>query len=311
MPADFVVITFSPRLVFGWTLALLVVAEIGMREAGLVDFPVYVRDEHFGYAPAPNQAGRFLNQNAWYFNDRGMGVGDAWHPTAATDVVVIGNSIILGGNVYDQKDKVVPQIQSRLNSACTAWPVAAGGWTTVNEYRYLERHPDIVAGADFFVWEVMAHQMGGLNRWAHETVHPTRRPVWATGYVVRKALDQRFPSTPRFVLRDPLEAAQNYRQFERMLGRLSAAGGRTPAGIIFLYPDQEQLAAFRGGLEWLPDRALWQDLATKHHVVLIDIASYTQWTASLYRDGIHPTREGNAVLASILAESIRRHAAAC
>lgn len=311
MRAEFVVTTISTRLVFGWTLALLVVTEIGVREAGLVDFPIYSRDDHFGYAPAPNQAGRFLNQNAWLFNNRGMGVGDAWHPAGTTDIVVIGNSIILGGNTYDQRDKVVSQIQSRLSSPCTAWPVAAGGWTTVNEYRFLERHPDIITGTDFFVWEVMAHQIGGLNPWTRDTVHPTERPLWATGYVVRKVLDQRFPSTPRFVLPDAREAAQNYRHIGTMLERLSEAAGRTPAGILFLYPDQEQLTAFRGGMEWLPDRAQWQDLATKHHVVLIDIASYPQWTVSLYRDGIHPTREGNAVLASILAESIRRHAAAC
>ena len=303
--------SFSPRLVVGWALALLVIAEIGVREAGLVDFPVYVRDEHFGYAPGPNQSGRFLNHNAWVFNDRGMGVEAAWRPAAPTDVVIIGNSIILGGNTYDQKDKVVPLIQSRLRSSCTAWPVAAGGWTTVNEYRFLERHPEVVAGTDFFVWEVMAHQMAGPNPWSRETAHPTRKPVWGTGYVVRKALDQRFPSTPRFVLRDPSEAAANYAQFQAMLERLVATSGRTPAGFIFLYPDQEQLAAARSGLEWMPDRLQLQALAAKHGVALIDIASYPQWTPALYKDGVHPTREGNEVLASILVEAIQKLAAGC
>lgn len=292
-------------------MALLVVAEVGVREAGLVDFPIYVRDDYFGYAPAPNQTGRFLNQNDWIFNDRGMGVGATWKPSGSTDVVVIGNSIILGGNTYAQSDKVVPRIQGLLRSSCTTWPIAAGGWTTVNEYRFLERHPDVVDGADFFVWEVMAHQMGGVNPWARETTHPTQRPQWATGYVVRKALDQRFPSTPRFVLRANSEAASNYLQFASMLGRLSKASGRTPAGIIFLYPDQEQLTAFRSGRDWLPERTPLQELAARHNVVLIDVASFPQWTVGLYKDGIHPTREGNAVLASILAEAIRKHAPGC
>lgn len=302
---------FSVRRVLVWTLALLVLTEIGMREAGLVDFPTYLRDRDFGYLPQPSQAGRFLQRNIWVFNDRSMGVPDPWKPSARTDVLVVGNSIILGGNTYDQKDKIAPLMQAQLRSSCAVWPIAAGGWTSVNEFRFLERNPDIVAGTDFFVWEYMAHQMGGVNPWFRETVHPTERPIWATGYVLRKALDQRFPSTPRFVLRDVADAAPNYRQFDAMLQRLTQASGRHPAGLIFLYPDQQQLAVARAGDEWLPDRAEVERVAAKHGVVLIDIATSPQWTVGMYKDGIHPTNEGNAVLASILASALRKHSIGC
>ncbi|MDL2336854.1 MAG: SGNH/GDSL hydrolase family protein [Pseudomonadota bacterium] len=299
------------RLVLAGFVALLALTELGMRMGGLIEFPVYLRDDYFGYAPGPNQSGRFIRQNDWVFNDLGMGVAEPWKATDRTDVLLIGNSIVLGGNPYDQKDKIAPRIQSHLPSSCALWPVAAGGWTTVNEYRFLERHSDVVAGADFFVWEYMAHQMGGVNMWSRETAHPTQRPTWATGYVVRKALDRRFPSTPRFELRDPDDAAQNYDQFDLMLKRLVEASGRRPAGVIFLYPDQQQLATARSGLEWLADRPLLERLVAKHGLVLIDVASYPQWTAAMYKDGIHPTRDGNALLASILADAVRKHADRC
>ncbi|MFM9916354.1 MAG: hypothetical protein ACKVOX_11145 [Rhizobacter sp.] len=307
----------SPRDQPRWQVVLVAVValvgltELGVRVAGMVDFPVYVRDSQFGYAPEPNQAGRFLRQNQWVFNDRSMGVEARWQPSARTDILLIGNSIVLGGNPYDQKDKLAPLMQARLRSSCAVWPVAAGGWTNVNEFRFLESHADVVAGADFFVWEYMAYQMGDMNPWVRETAHPTDRPIWATGYVVRKALDQRFPSTPRFVLQDPAQAAGNYARFEAMITRLVEASGRKPAGIIFLYPDQQQLALARSGAEWLPDRAEVERLAARQGVLLLDITGFSQWTAAMYKDGIHPTREGNSVLASILSDAVRKRSAGC
>lgn len=299
------------RLVLLAAVMLAGLIELGVRVAGLADFPLYLRDSYYGYAPRPNQSGRFLRQNQWVFNDRGMGVDEPWRPSGRTDILFVGNSIVLGGNPYDQKDKLAPLMQAQLQASCAVWPVAAGGWTSVNEFRFLERHADVVAGTDFFLWEYMAHQMGGLNPWSRDTAHPTDRPTWATGYVVRKALDQRFPSTPRFVLPDVAQAAHNYAQFETMLERLVEASGRKPAGILFLYPDQAQLALARSGAEWLPDRAEVERVTARHGVVLIDIAAFPQWTAALYKDGIHPTRDGNAVLASILSAAVRQHAAGC
>ena len=300
------------RFVIAGVVLLFALTELGVRVAGLVDMPTYVLDSHFGYAPRPSQAGRFLTQNSWVFNDRGMGVAADWNPLQdRTDVVLIGNSIVLGGNTYDQKDKIAPQMQSRLKASCAIWPVAAGGWTTVNEYRFMERHPDIVSGVDFFVWEYMAHQIGGVNPTVRETSHPTHLPAWATGYVIHKAMDQRFPATPRFELPRADEAAQNYDQFDAMLGKLVKASGRLPAGVIFLYPDFEQLAAARRGVDWLPDRQRMEKLAAKNGIVLIDIAASPLWTAEMYKDGIHPTKDGNAVLASILADTVRKYAPPC
>jgi hypothetical protein len=293
-------------------VALVALTELGVRVAGLVDFPTYVRDDYFGYVPRPGQSGLFLTTNAWFFNDRSMGVAEPWQPQPSrTDILLIGNSIVLGGNLYDQRDKLGPLIQSHLKDACAIWPVAAGGWSTVNEFRFLERRPDVAAGADFFIWEVMAHQMGDAASWQRETMHPTEHPLWATSYVVRKALDQRFPSAARFVLRAPSDAAPQFAQFERMVARLVANSRKQPAGLLFLYPDQGQLAAARRGEAWLPERAEITRIAIAHGLAIVDVAQDARWTEAMYRDGVHPTKEGNGVLAVILEEAVRRNQVVC
>jgi len=292
-------------------VALLGLTELGLRVAGLGEFPTYLKDNHFGYIPKPNQAGRFLQRNEWVFNDRSMGVATPWQASDRTDILLVGNSIVLGGNAYNQPDKLAPLMQSQLRASCSVWPVAAGGWATVNEFRYLDRHPDVVSGADFFVWEYMAHQMGGLAQWSRPSVHPLQRPLWLTGYVVGKALDQRFPTAARFEVNAPSDETPYFAEFEAMLERLNQASGRRPAGVIFLYPDLNQLEVARAGKEWLPDRAELQRVAARHGVVLIDLAAMPQWKAGLYKDGVHPTREGNVVMATILANEIRRLAHGC
>jgi hypothetical protein len=292
-------------------VALLGLTELGLRVAGLGEFPTYLRDDQFGYIPKPNQAGRFLQRNEWVFNDRSMGVATPWQASDRTDILLVGNSIVLGGNAYNQSDKLAPLMQSQLRASCSVWPVAAGGWATVNEFRYLDRQPDVVAGANFFVWEYMANQMGGLASWSRSTLHPLERPLWLTGYVVGKALDQRFPTAARFEVKAPSDEAPYFAEFETMLERLTQASGRRPAGVIFLYPDLQQLEMARAGKEWLPDRAEVQRLAARHGVMLIDLAAMPQWKAGLYKDGVHPSVEGNAVMATILANEIRRLAHGC
>lgn len=293
------------RLVAAGVIALLALTEVAVRRAGLVDFPVYERSQTFGYAPRSAQAGAFLGRNHWVFNDRGLGVERPWRPDERPNILLIGNSIVLGGNLYDQKDKLAPQLQSHLGNGCTVWPAAAGGWTTINEMRFLQNNPDLIAATDFFVWEYMPGQMERVNPWTRDVTHPTERPVWATGYLLRKAIQERFGSPPPVAPPTVDQVAKHYVEFDGLVARLAAASQRSPPGIIFLYPDRNQLANARRGVEWVPDRARVESLAAAHQIKLVDIARFPQWTDALYKDGVHPTAEGNAVLAAILGNAVQ------
>lgn len=296
-------------------MVLLVVTEVVVRCMGLVDFPIYQIDDQVGYFPQPSQSGAFLGRNRWVFNSSSMGIEAPWQPSDRTDVLLIGNSVILGGNHYDQPEKVAPQIQRQVASRCAIWPVATGGWGTVNEYRFLERHPDIVDGADFFIWEIMAHQMSGPQGWTRETAIPTHLPWWATGYLLRKLAHDKFPQwtlpEPQRASLGEAELGHYYQRFDAMLDRLQRSARSKPAGILFLYPDRQQLQGARQGLEWFVDRQRIEEIARSHGLVLIDISRYPQWTDAMYRDQVHPTSEGNAVLAGILRQALRQVVPSC
>lgn len=119
------------------TLALLIIGEVGLRIAGVTDFPIYDVDDEIGYVPSPSQSGRFLRSHDWVFNEHSMGTARPWSPDARQDVLLIGNSIVMGGNPYRQADKLGPLLARQLGDHFAVWPIAAGGWTNVNESVYL------------------------------------------------------------------------------------------------------------------------------------------------------------------------------
>jgi hypothetical protein len=97
-------------------LAALPVAEGGVRAFGLVDFPLYEANAQIGYIPAANQEGSFLNKNAWQFNALHMGA-PAFAPNPARDVLLVGDSLVYGGNAYRQSERLGPTLQAQLQVA--------------------------------------------------------------------------------------------------------------------------------------------------------------------------------------------------
>jgi len=289
-------------------LALLLVAEVAIRLKGWVDFPTYIQDPRFGYFPAPQQSGTFRNSNHWVFNDQGMGVAAAWQPSERTDILLIGNSVVSGGNAYDQPERLTSRLQDKLGQNCAAWPVAAGGWATVNAARYLEAHLDLIEKSDFFVWQFMTGQMDRASPWLGETRFPTSHPVWATGYVLRKFWSERSAPINDAAPGQPSEAGKNYDEFESLIQKLAARSQQSPRGIILAYPTLEQLRLARQGRDWLPDRQRLERLAKVNDVLLLDLAALPTWTEGMYWDEVHLNPFGNVVLASVLSEVVTAQA---
>jgi len=128
------------------------------------------------YILAANQHGRFLNRNAWYFNDRHMGNISNWRQEKHPDFLLIGNSIVLGGNPINHDDKLGPLLEKELGAGSTVWSVAAGGWTNVNEMLYLDRNPDVLQNADTVIVEYMGGGLAGANPWPGYYVFPDHKP---------------------------------------------------------------------------------------------------------------------------------------
>lgn len=284
---------------------LFLTIETGVRLSGLVDFPLYDRDDLIGYIPKERQSGAFIRKNDWYFNDKSMPVARDWDSTIHPNVFLIGNSIIMGGNVYQQKDKLSPQIQARIGSLPIVWPLAIGGWTQENEEVYLDRHPELTSQVDYIAWEYMSGGLSGATPWSSEYTFPTHRPSVATWYVIKRyVLPKLFHSLTSSELPVTGRAtAENLARFDAEVGKLSQPGKR---GFIWLYPKREELEQARRGLEWLPERQKIQEIADNHGLRIVDIAVMPEWNSALYRDdGTHPTVEGNKVLAAILSREIK------
>jgi len=290
-------------------LLLLGLSEISLRLVGLTDFPIYYIDSEIRYLPKPNQHGDFLNKNDWYFNDKSMPTDRTWSSDAKRNIALIGNSIVMGGNPYRQSEKISPLINQSIDKEYFVWPIAVGGWTTENEIAYLDKNRDIERSIVFFAWEYMSGGLSQANSWAGGYVFPLKRPVVATWYVIRRYL------IPRVIpgnLANELPAigeprADNTLKFDAKLTEFCQYGQDGCHGLIWLYPTKNELLRARNGGEWLPERELIRGIADKHGLKIVDLADYPAWVPALYRpDGVHPSVEGNAVLAGILSGEIIR-----
>ncbi len=286
---------------------LLLISELAVRWIGLVDFPIYTVDSGIGYLPAPNQSGKFLNKNAWYFNGRSMATDVPWNPGNKRNLLLIGNSIVMGGNAYDQPDKLGPLLQAQLGLQIAVWPIAAGAWSNVNENVYLQRNPDVVQASNFFVWEYMHGGFSQLSPDRGQYVFPSEKPVLASWYVLRRYV---LPKFIEFNMNElpptGLSNRDNVRQFENMVARLCAASGAKTPGILFLYPGRDEYMGMQKGVDYVPDRKELERIATRYGLKIVDVASQAEWSLEMYREGTHPTVEGNKMLAGILAKAVRQ-----
>jgi len=288
-------------------IALILGAELVARLSGIIDFPLYHVDDEIGYIPQPSQAGKFLHEDSWAFNDHSMGTVTPWTPVPP-GILLIGNSIVMGGNPYDQKQKLGPLLQQQMGDAYTVWPIAAGGWTNVNEMAYLKRNPEVALHPRFFVWEFMSGGLSGLSVWHGDLTWPRAHPTWASWYLFRRYVWPRLyhglPSElPPVGAPNPAYLAQ----FKASVLALAQATSDGHSGLVFLYPNKSQYLSARRGEEWLPERSEIRNIAEKAGLDEIDIARQPEWNESLYRpDGVHPTVAGNQALAHILAVAVKQ-----
>jgi hypothetical protein len=286
-------------------LLIFVGTEITLRIAGFGSFPVYdVTDKGVLYIPSANQSGIFMNKYHWAFNDRHMNNAANWDPDKHPDVLLIGNSVVLGGNPYDQNDRLGASLERALHGAYTVWSVATGGWTSINEMAYFDANPDILKHNNVVVIQYMEGNLSRAALWPGPTSFPDRKPsllsvYWFDKHILpmlrRMAPVNEFGNLPPFGDPDPIQL-ERFKQFVTGISKNSRV-------LIFLYPHKKVL----------DDPERWQQitapitaLCTSLSVPCIDIAKQEQWGPDLYADGTHPSREGIKALAGILAENILR-----
>lgn len=268
---------------------------------GLADFPLYLADDQIGYIPAPNQSGSFLNKNRWYFNDKSMGVGMPFTPNTRTDVLLIGDSIVLGGNAMDQPDKL-GAVLSEINGK-VYWPISAGSWALLNQIRYLQQHPEVLEQIDEFEFVVNSADFDQASSWACEVTHPREHPRLMLPYLLEKYLLKKNPCgvTPRF-----LQVSQA--DWRTELGKIMKSPAAFGKPVTFwLFPTQVESrdALMRSNKL---ERHAAEILQALHGtpVQVFSLARHANWDSVQYLDAIHPTADGTRVMAGIMASTDKK-----
>lgn len=271
-------------------------AEFAARQFGLVDFPIYDVDNRIGYIPAANQRGIFMGKNDWVFNERNMGTPK---PFAAgnddNDILLIGDSIVFGGNTYRQSEKLGPQLETATGT--TVWPISAGSWSLQNELQWLRDNPDVVRSVSQIVFVLNSADFGEPTSWSSELTHPRQRPVLALWYLAEK-----YALQVRRDISDDLRVPT--RDINEDLRAFAKAWGRP--FDVWLYPDKSQML----------DSAKWASEMEPHAMRLVGLGitnmqifrgnELLAFTAADYRDSIHPTPEATTRLANAIASSTPR-----
>lgn len=279
-------------------VALFLLGELGARWLGLTDFPVYEANSQIGYIPAANQKGSFLNVNDWEFNSLHMGAREFEPSAERRDVLLVGDSIVLGGNPVKQSDKLGPQLEKALTEGgerASVWPISAGSWALLNELEWIRENPSVLQAVDEVIFVLNSADFGQASSWACNSTHPLAQPGSALWYLFNKYVYavESCEATPQELLVPPRDLSRDFAEY------MGLYGGKTR---FVLYPTREELASkslrderFLQGL-----RLLEQADAKFAWLESLD----WQPDASIYRDGIHPTAYGTTLLARFIADAL-------
>lgn len=281
---------FKLKIAIGLMLCLTLI-EIAIRLSGIVDFPLYDANNKIGYIPKPNQSGSFLRSHDWQFNSLSMGAPE-FKPTASVDVLLIGDSVVLGGNPYRQADRLGPQLQKI--SGENVWPISAGSWALRNELHYLNSHLTVVSSIDQLIFVLNSADFEEASSWSCEETHPRSHPVYATAYVIKKYLYNWSPCKATPVdLKVP--SGDWKAELKEFLQNNPTIGKKVS---FFLYPDKAEATNETLRAQKLEDYAT--ELAVSGAEEIFSVGRDPRWNELFYRDGIHPTEKGTEVLAHII-----------
>lgn len=286
------------RFLLATPILILIALELVARMAGTIDFPLYDANNLVGYVPKANQSGSFLNRNDWAVNDRNMGTRSNW-TDGADDLLLVGDSIVWGGNSYAENDRLGPNLQRLIDDqklSKRVWPISAGSWAVVNETNWLHANPDVFSSAETIVFIFNSKDFGAPSSWADPFTHPREHPYSALAYLAQKYVvesgERTTPEPLRVPSIDPVAA----------LADVVSSCGCTVH--IWLYPTKDEFLAPDSAGKALEDgfKPFIGQLGASAKIHRV--SEITGWAPTLYKDDIHPTPEGMRILAGAIAKSL-------
>jgi len=227
-----------------------------------------------------------------------MGTPEEFAPDpsgVAGTTLLVGDSIVLGGNGYRQVDRLGPQLGRAMQQP--VWPIAAGSWALRNELKYLKLHPEVVSNVGRIIFVSNSGDFAEASSWACEETHPRSRPLFVTLYVMKKYLYNWKPcgATPAALQVPPGDWKPELQEF------LSSEPAKGKVIRFIMYPDRDELAnakLLQSRFEVHIPELLLDGVDAS---AIYDLSRDSRWNASYYKDEIHPTVEGMVMLAKIIS----------
>ena len=170
----------------GTALIVFLFTELAVQLSGFVDVPIYHADNQIGYIPAPSQSGAFMRTHTWRFNELSMGASSFKPDVSHFNLLLVGDSIVLGGNPLKEPERLGPQLQKLTH--WQVWPISAGSWALQNELTYLRQHPDVLQKVDAVAFVSNGGDFDEPSSWASELTHPRSHPFPGLIYLAQKYL---------------------------------------------------------------------------------------------------------------------------
>lgn len=270
---------------------------------GLGTPPLSISHPTIEYMFKPNQELiRFHNRQ--FFNEVGMRSGPVPSEDEGTIVLVIGDSVVNGGNQTDQARLATELVRLNLTSADTpvfVGNVSAGSWGPANQLAYLKEYG--LFGAEAVVLVLSSHDASDVPSFVPLDVntHPTQAPALALWEGVTRYLPRFLPFLQRAKAPAPLEppgaalgAIQDMVALIRRaripvcvvhhLTRTELSGGLTADGLLLAAALEEMQVPY------MTDGPVIQEALTKD--------------SAPYLDNIHLSASGQIALAQAIEDCL-------
>jgi GDSL-like Lipase/Acylhydrolase family len=289
-------------IILAATLLILTVEIVGRHLFGLGDPPLATSDPNVEYLPVASRTfhrfGNTIHINAYHmrapeFPPSRTGVNEY-------RILLIGDSIIYGGNRLDQSqiigEQLTTKLAQRINRPVIVGSAAASSWGPRNMLAYLERFG--VFDAQVAILTLSAHNLNERPYLQDDTGPYPKTTPWSVTHEILRYVWQ------HLLYADQRSAPASTKSLKaidcvRMIVVFLRDHGVEP--VILIHPARDGLSPYPSG-----NLAVIDDLARSMKVNTIYLAdvfrSAINSNEDPYIDGIHPSVSGAALIASRLSD---------
>ena len=274
-------------------VAIFVALELILRICGFGNFIIYRADPRYGYIPAPSQFGSFEHRYFWTFNSLSMGTLEYPAKNDKPNILLIGDSLVMGGLHFDHHQTLGPLIQKE--TCLNVWPISAESWSLQNELAWLSANKNIMEKMDQIIFVSNSEDFDEPSSWRCEYTHPTHKPLFLLPFIVHRVI---------FKTTECGEIPQGFKIKKDNLDKLliQFRHDYKKKVVFFIYPKKSELI----------DHALFNkvferpiNLLERNQYATNLLTSCTSWKPENYRDEIHPNLLGNQIFAHYISQQIQ------